>query len=216
MRIIKHKNSQKEQRKRNLSLGPENRIKVFMSLNQIAYKLYNANPSNVILENRIMIITDKEVLTLFQKLNEHDVKYILVGGLAVIIHGYIRTTHDLDLWIKAEPDNKTKFSKALEEMGVAGADLLKRNPFIAGFTQINIGMENTFTLDLMDNLKAFKEENFDECFERSATFNFEGVPLRVIHLNDLIKEKSTNPRLKDKQDLQELKAIQKIKMGNTL
>lgn len=37
--------------------------------------------------------------------NEHEVEYILVGGYAVIVHGYNQTTGDLDLWVNATKEN---------------------------------------------------------------------------------------------------------------
>ena len=35
-----------------------------------------------------------------ESFNQHDVEYILVGGMAVILNGYIRTTGDMDVWVK--------------------------------------------------------------------------------------------------------------------
>ena len=49
----------------------------------------------------------KEFLRLF---NEHRVEYLLIGGYAVGIHGYPRATKDLDLWIRATPENARKVS----------------------------------------------------------------------------------------------------------
>jgi hypothetical protein len=44
-------------------------------------------------------------------LNRHDVKYLLAGGYAVIYHGYVRATNDMDIWIAVSPENATKADK---------------------------------------------------------------------------------------------------------
>lgn len=41
-------------------------------------------------------------------LNDHDVEYLLVGGLAVAIHGYPRATKDMDVWVAISPDNANR------------------------------------------------------------------------------------------------------------
>lgn len=64
----------------------------------LARKLNHANPANII--TKYMDITSEDVLNLLSSLNRHQVKYLLIGGLAGVFHGHIRTTRDMDLWIK--------------------------------------------------------------------------------------------------------------------
>jgi hypothetical protein len=47
-----------------------------------------------------MDILDNELLNFWKSLNEFDVKYIMIGGFAVNLHGFSRTTGDLDMWLK--------------------------------------------------------------------------------------------------------------------
>ena len=54
------------------------------------------------------------------------------------------------------------------------------------------------------SLKAFSDEDFDTCYARALNASFDGVPFRVIHLNDLIVEKQATRRLKDLSDVEEL------------
>jgi hypothetical protein len=59
----------------------------------------------------------KEFLKL---LNKQEVEYLVVGGYAVVIHGYPRLTGDIDLWIKPTIENSRKVVKVLEQFGFDG------------------------------------------------------------------------------------------------
>jgi len=54
-------------------------------------------------------------------LNNYEVDYILVGGYSVILHGYSRTTGDLDVWVKPEKNNYKKLVNACIEFGLMPA-----------------------------------------------------------------------------------------------
>jgi len=62
----------------------------------------------------------KEFLKL---LNSNGVEYLLIGGYAVGIHGYVRATNDLDIWVRREPNNAQALDKALRAFGFASAFL---------------------------------------------------------------------------------------------
>lgn len=184
--------------------NPINYLTGFCSLMRLASKMYQANPKNQTTKN--MDITNDDVLNLFASLNKHQVKYLLVGGMAGVFHGHIRTTQDLDLWIQSSIDNRAHFIAALEENNVAGANYLKGMPFIFGFTAVKFGTSG-FELDLGDNLTLFKQIDFNTCYNRAATGKMNGIPFSVIHINDLIQEKEKVGRAKDLGDVEALKEI---------
>jgi hypothetical protein len=62
----------------------------------------------------------KEFLKL---LDSKEVEYLLVGGYAVSIHGYVRATNDLDIWVKMSAENARGIESALREFGFAGSSL---------------------------------------------------------------------------------------------
>src|SRR5690554_5005960 len=62
----------------------------------------------------------KKVLLLLIK---HQVDFILIGGFAVIYHGYERTTGDMDLWLKPDNENRDRFMDALAEQGISTENL---------------------------------------------------------------------------------------------
>lgn len=58
-----------------------------------------------------------DFLDFLELLNKHKVRFLLVGGYAVILHGYVRSTGDLDLWIDKTPDNYNKLKKVYLDFG---------------------------------------------------------------------------------------------------
>jgi hypothetical protein len=62
----------------------------------------------------------KEFLKL---LGSNGIEYLLIGGYAVNVYGYVRTTNDLDVWVKVNPENAARIDRALREFGFATAAL---------------------------------------------------------------------------------------------
>ncbi|MCX6219330.1 nucleotidyltransferase [Spirosoma sp.] len=155
-----------------------------------------------------MNIADDEVLSLLKSLNRHKVQFLLVGGMAGVVHGHIRTTQDMDLWLKSDAETKASLILALKENNVVGADYLKDVPLLFGWTTVAVGKYG-FTLDMGYQLKAFRDVDFEVCYERAIDIVFDEVPFKVIQLNDLITEKLATGRPKDLNDVDELIKIKK-------
>jgi predicted nucleotidyltransferase len=68
------------------------------------------------------IPTIEDLVTLCRHLNDHQVKYVVVGGFAVIRFGYIRATGDIDLLVEDSPENIDKLRKALAYLPDGEAD----------------------------------------------------------------------------------------------
>lgn len=49
---------------------------------------------------------NEELISFWTLLNKHEVNYIMIGGVATNLHGYQRTTDDIDVWIEDSLDNK--------------------------------------------------------------------------------------------------------------
>ena len=58
---------------------------------------------------------NQDFVEFIDALNKASVRYILVGGYAVIYHGYNRTTGDLDIWVEATKENYQCLKKAFSE-----------------------------------------------------------------------------------------------------
>ena len=184
------------------------RLNQFVRLMEVAGILYRANPANK--PKRVDISRD-DAKDLFQNLNHNQGHYLLVCGMASAAHGHLRATQDFDLWIQIGDENKTRLIAALSASNVAGAEYLKDTPLLfdrtrPGWTSVVTG-NNRLTLDMGHSLKAFSEIDFDACYARSLEASFDGVPFRVIQMNDLIHEKRATGRLKDLADVEELLKI---------
>lgn len=158
-----------------------------------------------------MNIFEEEVIDFFSLLYKHQVRFILVGGLAVNYYGYSRATGDIDLWIEDDPANRARLVAVLKDMQIEGAESMQDMPLLAGFAEILLG--NGIYIDLMSNLQFFSASNFDECYllAENLVLN-EKCEVKVLHLNKLIEEKEKSKRLKDQDDAQQLKAIRDMRL----
>ena len=182
----------------------EIRILQFSDVNRAATLFHNANPH---MEKITPIdFRDKDVLNFFKALQEHNVKYLLVGGFAIAFHGYIRATHDLDLWIKDTPENIQNFKNALIERGVKGVESMRLDEWAPGFTEFFVG-DPGFKVEPLKSLKILREFDFDNCYGRAVNGTFGDIQFKVIHAKDLLKEKKGNNRPKDQGDIEFLEGI---------
>lgn len=67
---------------------------------------------------------------IFRRLNEEKVDYIVVGGIALVLHGVVRLTADLDLIVKLQSDNLAKFISVMKEMNFKPKVPVKAEDFI--------------------------------------------------------------------------------------
>jgi hypothetical protein len=134
-------------------------------------------------------------------LNEADVNYILVGGFSVILHGYSRTTGDMDIWVDRTPENYQKIKSAFLQFGMPVFDMTVDN-----FLYHKIWDVFTFgippsAIDLMLKVKGL---DFGSTYKNATIFIDEELAIRVINKDDLIKAKKAAGRPKDLDDLENL------------
>ncbi len=148
----------------------------------------------------------EEVLKEF---NSCDVDYLIVGGYAVIFHGYGRTTGDIDIWINPASDNKGKIIKAFEKLKWSSEliDYIRKSDFSNPFA-VKIGDEPL----QVDIFNAITGVNYNEAKKKSIIYKFSGgLVVRFIHLDDLVTNKMLTGRLQDKADVEELQKIIKYR-----
>jgi hypothetical protein len=134
-------------------------------------------------------------------LNKHRVKYILVGGYSVILHGYSRTTGDMDLWVERTEENYIKIKNAFQDFGMPVFDMTKENFMSHPVWDVFTFGVPPVAIDIMIKLEGF---SFQEVYERAITFHDDNLEIRVIHKNDLIAAKQKAGRSKDLNDLENL------------
>ena len=134
-------------------------------------------------------------------LNQEEVRYILVGGYSVILHGYPRTTGDMDIWVERTSENYQRVKKAFSVFGMPVFDMTEENflhhPVWDVFT---FGIPPV-AIDIMIKLEGM---DFADAYSRSVYFKDENLQIRTIHRNDLITAKKIAGRAKDQNDLENL------------
>ncbi len=132
-------------------------------------------------------------------LNSHRVEYLLIGGYAVCYHGYYRNTNDIDFWIAVHPDNARKMARVIKEFGFDVPEL-SEELFLRKGRIIRMGVEPT-RIEILTQISACE---FAECYARRTDATVDEIPVSLISLADLIRNKIKSGRLKDLDDVQHL------------
>ena len=132
-------------------------------------------------------------------LNVHNVEYLIVGGYAVAIHGYPRTTGDIDFWIKPYKENAERMVKALIDFGFGSVDV-SVDDFLKKDNVVQLGFPPN-RIDIMTNVSGL---DFAESWKEKKEINFEGEKINFISLHHLRINKKVTGRDKDNLDLKNL------------
>lgn len=138
-------------------------------------------------------------------LNNQKVDYVLVGGMAVILHGYIRTTGDMDLWVRKTKENYGRIIKAFHEFRMPVFDMTEKNFLSDKFDVWMFGVAPV-KIELMTAVKGL---DFDETFNLSQVYTEAEIPIRFLHINSLLDAKRAAGRYKDLDDIQQLQKKKK-------
>lgn len=157
---------------------------------------------------------------IFAALNSAHVKYLVVGGLAVVLYGISRTTYDVDVSVDLTTDNLDRLSKALKQIG-----LMPRVPVPI------TGLADAKTRRLWTRQKGMKVYSFIEpqgmpprnvdvmvepskgfgaLYQRRKMALLRGVPVPLMPVHELARMKRKAGRLQDLQDVQDLRLAGKI------
>ena len=134
-------------------------------------------------------------------LTAQKAEFLLVGGQAVIAHGYPRLTKDLDLWVRPTADNGKRVLAALREFGAPVA--LTAKQFENPRTIVVLGRD-PFRVDILTEVSGL---TFDEAWSRRTAVVLEGTKVPVVSKADLITSKRASGRLQDLADIEALEAL---------
>ncbi len=142
----------------------------------------------------------KDFREFLELLNEKEVKYLIVGGYAVSVHGFPRYTGDIDVFIQSSPDNAQKLLNALDDFGFGSLELTVQD-FAKEDSIVQIGYP-PYRIDILTTIEGVE---FNECFKNKLEIEFDELKIPFIGYNDLIKNKKASGRTKDKIDIENLK-----------
>jgi len=160
---------------------------------------------------------------LFKTLNDAGVRYVVVGGLAVVLHGHARLTNDVDLIIDLEDVQAAGLIEALVSMGMQARlpvdpkDFAKQK--IREIWVRDRGMQVFSMYDPSNPMRAVdifanNPLPFKNLWARAEEFKLPNTTVRVASIPDLIYLKRLAGRPQDLADIEQLKAIQQAKEGD--
>jgi len=140
----------------------------------------------------------KEIIRVCEALNKEDAKYVVVGGCALILHGYYRTTHDIDLLVDPSVENIKKLKKALKTIFKSEEISEIRDVDIEEYAVVRVAPESEeIVIDLIGKIGKI---DFQIASQDIEEIELEGIKIPICGLNTLIETKK-GVRPKDKEDL---------------
>ena len=146
-----------------------------------------------------MIHLPRDFREFIQLLNKHDVAYVIVGGYALAVHGYVRYTGDIDVFIALTPDNAAKTLRAFHSFGLNTPDLTAELLLEEG-NIIRVGSE-PMRLEVLNQISGV---DFEECYRNRQTIMIDNVAINFVGYRELLKNKRATGRDKDRVDVAEL------------
>ena len=157
---------------------------------------------------------------IFKELDRRQIRYLVIGGIAVNLHGFARATGDLDIMLWLEEGNLEKFVAMVKFLKMkprapvpleSFLDLQQRNKWIKEkgmkvFSVYNPKKEIEHIDIMLENYISF-----DRAYQNREVVSAVGIKISVLSIPDLIKLKKIAGRERDKIDIQALKQIMEIK-----
>ena len=138
----------------------------------------------------------KEFLKL---LNSNGVRYLLIGGHAVGFHGHPRATGDMDIWIPVDKENASRVARAVRQFGITAQEA-SESLFLERDKVIRMGVPPV-RIELHTGISGV---DFEECYTQRIVVEVDGIPVDIITLPMLKKNKKASGRFKDLEDLSQL------------
>lgn len=138
---------------------------------------------------------------LFDCLDRSEVRYVLIGGLAAVLHGVPRATLDVDLLIEASRINATRLLSALRDTGLGTAHLIDEDELLAN--EITL-FEDLIRVDVFLRIPGV---SFDEAWAAHQAKKIDSTTVHVASIETLIASKRAKGRPKDLDDVAALESL---------
>ena len=134
----------------------------------------------------------KDILSAFIK---EKVEFLVVGGYAMAFHGYVRATGDIDLWIHCSDENAEKVWRAVQTFGAPLFDLNMEDLKTLGMVfQIGLVPSRIDVITQIDGV------DFEDAWKEHKTVEIENLQIPVIGKTQLLTNKKSTGRAKDRND----------------
>jgi len=144
-------------------------------------------------------VLNQDFKEFIQSLNDNGVRYLVIGGYAVALHGYPRYTKDIDIWVDMTAENASNIIKALDQFGFGSLDV-NESDFTVPDQMLHLGHPPR-RIDILTTIPGVE---FSECYPARTVVDIEGVSVNFIDLDNLKKNKKATGRHQDLADLENL------------
>ena len=148
----------------------------------------------------VSIPLSKDFKEFIELLNKANVRFMLVGAYAVGLHGYVRFTGDLDIWVEPSEENAAKIMTCLREFGFGSLTGLTADDFSKEDSVVQLGYP-PLRIDVMTSVSAI---TFSESYPKREIRVIEGIEIPYLDLASLKLNKASTNRKKDQGDLENL------------
>lgn len=138
----------------------------------------------------------------FASFQRHNVRYLVIGGIAAVLYGVPRATFDLDILIEATPENAGRLLAALAEAQFGTASFTTAEELLTN--EITI-FKDRVRIDVQTSTPGL---TFNEAWQRRETMSYQGQAFHVVSRGDLIASKLAAGRGKDLDDVRMLNVDQ--------
>ncbi len=160
-----------------------------------------------------------DIATLLRVLQQHEVEFVVIGGVAMIAHGSNHVTADMDVCYNRSPSNLAAVAAALTSIHAYLRGVPKGLPFKTDVPTLQAGLNFTLEtdsgdLDLLGEVSGVGD--YAQALARSQEREIYGRKVAVLSLDDLIAAKKAAGRNKDHGHLLELEALKKLRDAGPL
>jgi hypothetical protein len=155
-----------------------------------------------------MIPFPKDFHDFLRLLSDNGVRYLIVGGYATGFHGYVRATGDLDVFVEVSEDNAQRLAETFRQFGFEGG--VAKDLFLAKGKMVRVG-NPPLRLEILTEISGV---TFEECYGSCIRTTIDDVEVNFIDLGNLLKNKRSTGRTKDKLDVEILSQDLEDEMPN--
>lgn len=145
------------------------------------------------------MVLNPDFRNFIKSLNDNGVRYLVVGGYAVALHGHPQYTKDVDVWIQLDEENANRMVQALADFGFGSLELGTED-FLVPEQIVQLGYAPT-RIDILTTLPGVE---FETCYASRVEVGLAELTVNFIDLESLKQNKRASGRYQDLADLENL------------